>query len=236
MKTKKVVKRVIIVVAIILILVIISGFLFVRSMMYPDVMKTGDGDIKVACVGDSITFSQGVVMSRKTDAYPSVLAELLGENYQTLNYGLPNRTLQSTGNMPYFEEDLAKESLESNADIVIFMLGTNDTKPENWDEERFLKEYKEAVEKYQNMESQPDVYIMIPPQIFLEETGDGKCSREILENYLIADITKISEETGAGLIDLYTLTKEHEEWFSDGLHPNKEGNREIAEFICSKIK
>lgn len=215
---------------------LLCGIFVVKYLLYPDVMKSGDGDIKIACVGDSITYGQGVWLSRKTDAYTAVLAELLGEEYQTLNYGLPNRTLQSAGNMPYFEERLAEESLDSEADIVIFMLGTNDTKPNNWNKERFEKEYKEAVEKYQSLDSHPQVYVMIPPQIFLEESGGDKCSSRILEEELAQIIPEIAEETGAEVIDLYTVTKDHPEWFDDGLHPNREGNRAIAEVIYDRIK
>lgn len=34
-----------------------------------------------------------------------------------------------------------------------------------------------------------------------------------------------------GLIDLYSYTKEHPEWFADEVHPNGLGNQKIAEYI-----
>ena len=233
---KKKIKYGILITLSLLLILFIVGFLFLRSILYPKLLVSGTGETKIACVGDSITYSQGVVSSRKTDAWPSVLARLLGDDYQTLNYGLPNRTLQSTGNMPYFDEELAKESLSSDAQIVIFMLGTNDTKPVNWDEERFIKEYKAAVSQYQQMDSNPRVFVMIPPRIFLDETGEDKCNNENLKNHLLDIIPQIAEELDVEVIDLYSLTENHPEWFGDGIHPTKEGNQKIAEYIAAALE
>ena len=40
-----------------------------KSIMWPKVMKIGSGPIHVSCVGDSITFGQGVFMHRKQWSY-----------------------------------------------------------------------------------------------------------------------------------------------------------------------
>ena len=37
------------------------------------------------------------------------------------------------------------------------------------------------------------------------------------------------------VIDLYSLTNNHPEWFSDGIHPNEEGNKIIANEIAKII-
>ena len=48
-------------------------------------------------------------------------------------------------------------------------------------------------------------------------------------------ITETAEELGIEVIDLYTLTKDHPEWFWDGVHPNAEGNRAIADEIYETV-
>lgn len=231
-------KKILIVLAVILavvLLVVGSLAVLVNKIAYPDVLVSGSGEIKVICVGDSLTYSQGVMGSRKTDAYPSILARLLGEEYQVLNYGLPNRTLQSTGNMPYCNEDFYTESLAQDADIVIIMLGSNDSKPDFWNAERFEKEYTQLVQQYQNMASAPEVYIMIPTAIYLENPDSGDCSDEIVREELAPIITRVAEATGAKLIDLYIVTEGHPDWYKDGLHPTAEGNEAIAQVICEAI-
>jgi len=138
----------------------------------------------------------------------------------------------ATGYMPYVNEDFATESLAVDADIVIIMLGTNDSKPMNWNAEQYETEYAEFVQTYQNMESSPEVYIMLPPRVFLEDTDNGNCNNATLTKEVIPAIKRVAEKTGANLIDLYTVTEAHPEWFADGLHPNAAGNQAIAQAIC----
>ncbi len=53
--------------------------------------------IRVACVGDSITFGAGV-KERNKNSYPKVLAGLLGEKYDVRNFGVNGATLLKKGN------------------------------------------------------------------------------------------------------------------------------------------
>jgi len=235
MKTKKTLKIVLITVLVLIITITGIGITLIRSVLYPDVLISGSGEKKVVCVGDSITYSQGVLTTRDTDSYPAVLAKLLGSEYQTYNFGLCNRTLLSSGNMPYINEDFAKESLAIDADIVIIMLGTNDSKPMNWNAKQYETEYTQFVTAYQNMESTPEVYIMLPPRVFLEDDDSGNCNNETLTKEVIPAIKRVAEFTGANLIDLYAITEAHPEWFADGLHPNAAGNQAIAEAIYSAL-
>lgn len=235
MKAKKIMKMVLIVLSILIVAVIGIGYGFIRSLLYPDALVTGNGSKNVICVGDSITYGQGVLGSRKTDTYPAILADLLGDDYKTINYGLCNRTLLSTGNMPYTNEKFAEESLAEDAEIVIIMLGTNDSKPDNWNPKQYENEYTTFVQNYQNMAGSPKVYIMLPPRVFIEPENTGDCNNTILTEEVIPAIKQVAEQTGAQLIDLYSLTEGHAEWFADGLHPNAEGNKAIAETIYEKI-
>lgn len=236
MKRKKTIKIVILVVFLVIVIAVGGLFGFVYRMLYPRAMVTGSGEKKVLCVGDSITYGQGVIMSRKTDSYPAFLAEYLGEDYQVWNYGLCNRTLLAEGQMPYGAEDFAAESLAEDADIVIIMLGTNDSKKMNWNAEKYEEEYIQFVKNYQNMESAPDVYIMMPPAVFAEVEDEGDCDNTVVRDEVVPIVARVAEQTGAGLIDLYSLTESHPEWFADGLHPNAEGNRVIAETICGQLE
>ena len=232
-------KRITIVVGIVLLLVLTAAVVLIgilHKVLYPDALVTGNGACKVICVGDSITYGQGVLTERKTKSYTALLSGCLGSKYQVVNYGLCNRTLLSDGDMPYGEEDFAAESLQSDANIVILMLGTNDSKAANWDAKKYREEYVQFVQAYLDMESQPKVYVMIPPKVFLDGEDNGNCNDTIIREEIAPIITEVAAETGAELIDLYTLTEKHPEWFADGLHPNAEGNREIAKCICSVLQ
>ena len=235
MNKKKTLKTILLTILVFLIALAGTAFTIIHAVLYPDVQITGNGTKKVLCIGDSITYGQGVLTTRDTGTYPVILAELLGDEYQTYNFGLSNRTLLFDGNMPYIKEDFAKESLAIDADIVIIMLGTNDTKPMNWNAAQYEKDYITFVQSYQNMNNEPEIYLMLPPRVFLKEDDSGNCNNTILTTEAIPAITRIAEATGVKIIDLYTVTETHPEWFPDDLHPNADGNRAIAETIYNAL-
>ena len=57
--------------------------------------------VRVACVGNSITYGTGIA-NRERDAYPSQLQRLLGKNFVVGNFGKPGATLLRHGHRPYF--------------------------------------------------------------------------------------------------------------------------------------
>lgn len=201
------------------------------DIMYPEVLTVGSGAIKVATVGDSLTYGYGLE-NREKDAYPCILAEKLGHLYQVSNFGLSGRSLQSTSDYPYFNEKNAQLSLESEADIVIIMIGSNDSRGPYWNKERFISEYKAMAERYLSLPSQPDLYLVIPPFVPTSRFG---LNNQIIEDELQAIITAIGQELDVPVINLYPLTKGHLEYYSDGLHLTPLGNQVIAEEIFQKI-
>src|SRR5579864_433492 len=86
--------------------------------------------IRVACVGDSITFG-ACVPEREKNCYPAVLGGLLGDKYDVRNFGVNGATLLKKGDLPWWNVDAYKSATDFNPDIVIIKLGSNDTKPQN---------------------------------------------------------------------------------------------------------
>ncbi len=118
--------------------------------------------VKVACVGNSITEGAGLRVT-----YPAALQELLGEAYEVQNYGLGGRTLLKKGDFPYWNEAMYTDALDWNPDVVIIKLGTNDTKPQNWQhKEYFIGNYVALVKSFQKLPSKPKVYICYPVPVF----------------------------------------------------------------------
>ncbi len=235
MKNKRIIITIIIFfISIIMVLSTIDRIAY-HNMLYPKAKITGDGDIKIACVGDSITYGYG--LSNRNDTWVSLLVNELGNKYQTINYGLISRTLLSSGNDPYMGEDLAKEFWNNRENIIIFMLGTNDSKNINWDYDKFNKEYREILDRMIKEKSNSKIYIMIPPQVFIDNPIMTEPNKYNLENGVVPIIREIKENyKDIELIDLYSLTLNHKEWFNDGIHPNKNGNIEIANEISRVIK
>ena len=203
-----------------------------EDVMNPSVLILGQGVIKIAAVGDSLTYGYGLE-NRQQDAYPSILLELLGSHYQVANYGLSGRSLLSTSDYPYLKEKNAQQSLESDADIVIIMIGSNDSRAAYWNKEQFIKEYRDLVKCYIKLPSQPEVFILAPPYVPTSRFG---LNNEVIRDEIQQIVEGVADELGVHFINLYPITEDHPEYYSDGLHLTPLGNRVIAQAIFSALR
>jgi len=124
-----------IVTLLVLILIITSTYLNAQIV---DVSKYTK-PIKLACIGNSITFGSGIP-DRVKNSYPGQLALMLGDKWEVRNFGVSGRTLLSKGDNPYIKEQFYKNVLAWQPDVITIKLGTNDSKPQNW-------KYKDEFEK-----------------------------------------------------------------------------------------
>ncbi len=239
-------KGIIITVVLILIFALSVGafsYLFLNGLSGLHIRKDSqDGQRKVACVGDSITYGHGVTPWHSNN-YPAVLQTLLGDGYNVQNFGVSGTTAQKTGDQPYIETEVYKQSLKYNADILIFMLGSNDSKPENWtDAETFKKEYLALLDTYITDENLPKIYLGIPAKAFYDDKNktSGPTNYDIQGDIVekIGDVVKeIAAERGYKYIDIYELTSQHPEWFEkDNIHPNSDGAKAIANKMYEHVK
>ena len=67
--------------------------------------------IRVACVGDSITYGAGI-KDRKNMNYPKQLGKLLGKEYGVRNFGNSGSTMLKKGDKPYWKQKEFKAALE----------------------------------------------------------------------------------------------------------------------------
>jgi acyl-CoA thioesterase-1 len=188
--------------------------------------------VRVACVGDSITYGMGVALNRGKDSYPAQLQKLMGSEYQMLNYGVTGTTLLKSGDKPYWDSSFFRYSQESDPAIVTIMLGTNDSKPQNWNAEDYETQLVELVNIYANLPSHPAVYLLTPPAVFRNSIG---ARNDIIQNEEIPIILRVGEQTNTPVIDIFSATQDYPEYFPDGIHPNAAGNTAIAEAIYAAL-
>lgn len=197
-----------------------------------------EGQIKVACIGDSITYGHGVT-NWETENYPAVLQTLLGDEYYVGNYGFIGACVNPDGDKPYTKQSVYQQSVDLDADIIVFMLGTNDSKAENWtDTDTFVKEHKALLDTYFADGRQPKVYIGLCAESYDIENPQMEYG---IQSAIVDEIVKALQSAYAAeeveLIDVHSLTSAHPEWFTvDGVHPNTEGAKAIAQTIAEAIK
>lgn len=191
--------------------------------------------IKVACIGDSITWGF-TLLNPWRQSYPALLQEMLGPGYEVRNFGYNDASARFDAETPYVSKRVYRESLGWNPDIVILMLGTNDTKVRNWDPAVFRRDYKRIIESYRNLPSSPRVILVAPIRIFpIMGRPLLGVYPETMEQGVRPAIREIASETGLELIDLQDLFTDNS-YCRDGVHPQRAGARMLAEAIFNGIE
>ncbi len=198
--------------------------------------KPVPGKKRIICIGDSITYGAGVSDSREKDAWTYVLGRLLGDHYQVLNYGVNGTTAQSGADFPYGRFGFLKDAEKSGADIVLLMLGTNDSKSYNWNPVRYRQAMLKLISRIQSMLPDADIIVMLPPKAFPGKNGivNYDIQDTVIKDEILPILRTICRKRKLPAIDLYNVTEGHPEYFDDGVHPNGLGNRMIAQHLrCS---
>jgi len=204
--------------------------------------------IKVACVGDSITYGARLD-DRDKDSYPARLQALLGDRFLVENFGESSLTLIRKG-IPTVWSVLPKIK-ETNPDIVIISLGTNDTcgfgtcgDRKCWEyKDEFESDYLDLIDELSALPSKPKIFIAAPTPMVLEtpdldrERIEGLTVRKPRLQELIGIIKKIAAEKDVHFVDLNEPLDHRPELFtvSDGVHPNKEGYAAIAALVAKQL-
>lgn len=176
--------------------------------------------VKVACVGDSITYGAGI-KNRDRDSYPSVLGRLLGDKWAVRNFGVSGATLLHNGDKPYDKQKAYNEALVFKPDVLIVKLGTNDSKPQNWKhKDEFAADYKALVDAFKKVNPKVRVYAALPVPAF---PGNFGITDEVIKGEVIPLERQAAKDTGATVVDLYEALSGKKELFPDKVHPNEQG-------------
>lgn len=188
--------------------------------------------IRVACIGNSITDGHGIDLAPQR-GYPAQLQRMLGNEYWVKNFGVSGRTMLNKGDMPYMNETAWKDALAFKPDIVIIKLGTNDSKPQNW---QYSKEFKQDLTQMIKAldPKKTKIYLCTPIPALKPSWG---INETIIANEIIPIQQKVAKEYKLEVIDLHTLFgNDSEKMQDDGIHPNDKGVRSIAQIVAEAIK
>lgn len=202
----------------------------------------GAAPIKVACVGDSITYGTGIA-NREQESYPAQLQRLLGPEYEVRNFGNPGRGIylhswrgKERRGYRYMPEHRA--ALEWKPDIVVCNLGINDN-GEFLTKERtapgaFRDDYLKLLADYQALPTRPKLYIWGK----LAPLAPGQKFYRSPEPFLMQTaLAEVAARTGATTLDLQEpLRPLLPTAFPDKIHPSAEGAKVIAETVFRALK
>ena len=192
--------------------------------------------IKVACIGNSVTYGYGHENPDST-SYPSQLAVMLGDDYEVGNFGKSGATLLRKGHRPYNEQEEFEKALDFAPDIAIIHLGLNDTDPRNWKyyKREFISDYVALIEAFEKVNPDVEIYICRMTPIFHWHHRFKKGTRDWYWE-IQATIENIAENIAeVKLIDLQETLYHRPDLMPDALHPNPEGAKLIAQRVYSAI-
>lgn len=208
--------------------------------------------IRILCYGDSNTWGYISGSDHKRygigERWTSILAELLGNEFEIIEEGLNSRTLTSNDTRPGKEGKNGYEYLipcldtHDPIDLVVLMLGTNELKNTY---NKSAKEIGEMFEQYfvktiLNRKSQcedtyPKLLVVTPPVV----NEDSECRRE--DNKYAGASTKSKElneiyKDIAERYKCYFLSNQGLETGIDGVHLTKESHKRLANMLEVEIR
>lgn len=197
------------------------------------VSLTSFSQIRVACIGNSITYGHGI-QDREHDTYPAQLQSLLGDGYHVENFGVSGTTAQKQGDYPWVSTPQYQQAKDFLPQITVIKLGTNDSKPQNWvSSERFISELESIAKEFAALESHPRIIICLPAKAF-EVRWNIRDS--IIASGEVKQIARMAKKNKWRIINLYKSTSQLKDCFPDGIHPNVQGAGEIAKEVKKAVE
>lgn len=198
------------------------------------VVSVGKAQIthKVAIIGNSITEGTGLA-NPTVNSYPGQLGNMLPADWQVGNFGVSGRTMLKKGDFPIWNEQKFADALNFEPNIVVVMLGTNDSKYYNWAyKDEFYSDYVSMIDTFASLPTKPEIIICYPPKVFshLYDIDDA-----VIHDEIIPIIHKVAEDKNLKIIDCYTPTSDKPSIFSDGIHPNIGGAHFVAEIFYTGL-
>jgi lysophospholipase L1-like esterase len=194
----------------------------------------GQDKIRIACIGNSITYGYGV-KNRVKNSFPSQLQLMLGEKYCVRNFGHNGATLLAKGGIPYIYTKDYKNALKFKPDVVFIELGTNDSKLRN---RKYLGEfennYTELILDFRSLPSKPKIILLLPIPGF--RSGDSiNITPPVIADKIIPLIQDVAYKTGCEVIDLYHIFLDKSTMVPDKVHPSSIGQSYIAKRLYEYI-
>jgi lysophospholipase L1-like esterase len=114
------------------------------------------------------------------------------------------------------------------------MLGTNDTKPQNWKGPKaFEQSTKDLLSEFRELKSKPKIWLCLPVPIYGDQWG---INAQVLEDGIIPVLLEVTNSKKIPVIDLNDALTGHPEFFPDKIHPDGNGAALMARIIFQAFR
>ena len=196
--------------------------------------RTGDEKLKVACIGDSITWGIGLNwggVPETGESYPKYMSMVMGDNYQVENFGASGYAMRKNHPYPYWNNAEFGRAKDFQPNIVVIMLGTNDAdaiKSNRALIDEFKADYKDMITEFEKLDSKPKVYVVTTPVPTNGNEG-------IIADLIVPAEKEVAQEMGCDVIDVHAFTSGLTDYLSDTAHFNTYGYARLGDFVSNRI-
>jgi len=196
-----------------------------------------DYHVRIGFIGNSITFG-ATLTNPNTECYPAQLGQMLQEKYGDTcileNFAISSRTMLKHGDFPIWNDVEFRNAWKFAPEILLICLGTNDTKPQNWDlyGHEFYDDYRSMIDTFRIRNPYVQFLVCYPPPAFDVVWGINDF---IIRHGVIPAIDSILDYSGATLVDFYTPLIDSVSLFPDFIHPNFRGSGAMARILCNTM-
>ncbi len=217
-------------------------------------VSNGVRKIRVACIGDSITWGYAMT-NRVVECYPAQLQRILGDRYEVANFGDPGAGVYldpKTGPdgwrpHPWRTGESGKSAYAFDPDIVVCNLGINDAAIHMYEyvhDEKgvpktepglFRRQYEELLKAFTRNGRSPRLIMWTR----LAPVGKGHRMKGKPDPFVLErELETVAREVGAEPLDMYAPLLPYAEtahYAGDGCHPEGGAQRVIADMTARAI-
>jgi hypothetical protein len=163
-----------------------------------------------------------------------LLQEKYGDTCIITNYAVSGRTLLKKGDFPWWKEPDFLRCWNYAPDICFIMLGTNDSKPYNWDVygNEFFSDYQALIDTFRVRNSATRFIVCRPAPAFAV-VWDIRDS--VIADDIIPLIDSIAKTNGTDVVNFYEPLLDSVYLFPDKIHPNAAGAKVFAKIAFDEI-
>jgi len=203
----------------------------------------GDYHVRIAFIGNSITIGTNLT-NPTVESYPGRVSQMLqtvyGDTCVVSNFAVSGRTMLKKGDFPIWNEPQFGQMWNFAPDIVYIMMGTNDTKPQNWDvcgPGQFFADYKAMIDTMRVRNPKVKFMCAFPPPCY--KTGDltsvWLINDSIISHGVIPIVDSLAKLYNIPVVDFNTALRDSGCFFPDQVHPNAHGASVMGKLVFDKF-